>query len=49
MIGRCMYIWKLQPVVGAEGGINRLVDKAREPSFHRFGLRSPMALRPTAM
>lgn len=26
---RSMYIWKLEPVVAAEGGVNRLVEKAR--------------------
>lgn len=29
MIGRCMYIWKLGSVLTAEGGVNKLVDKAR--------------------
>jgi hypothetical protein len=29
MIGRCMYIWKLGSVLTAEGGVNRLIDKAR--------------------
>lgn len=26
---RCMYIWKLGPVLDAEGGVNNLVDKAK--------------------
>jgi hypothetical protein len=29
MIGRCMYIWKLGQVLAAEGGANKLIDKAR--------------------
>jgi hypothetical protein len=29
MIGRCMYIWKLGSVLIAEGGVNKLIDKAR--------------------
>jgi len=29
MIGRSMYIWKLAPVLAAEGGIIKVVDKAR--------------------
>jgi hypothetical protein len=29
MIGRCMYIWKLGPVLTAEGGVNRVIEKAR--------------------
>jgi len=28
MIGRCMYIWKLGPVISAEGGVNQVVSKA---------------------
>jgi hypothetical protein len=29
MTTRTMYIWKLKPIIDAEGGINRIVDKAR--------------------
>ena len=29
MIGRCMYIWKLGQVLAAEGGANRIIDKAK--------------------
>jgi hypothetical protein len=29
MIGRCMYIWKLGQVLAAEGGANKLIDKAK--------------------
>jgi hypothetical protein len=33
MIGRCMYIWKLAPVIDAEGGADRLIDKARRANI----------------
>jgi hypothetical protein len=29
MIGRCMYIWKLKSALSAEGGVNKLIDKAK--------------------
>lgn len=29
MIGRCMYVWKLAPVIAAEGSVSRIVDKAQ--------------------
>ena len=29
MVSRSMYIWKLDPVISAEGGVNKLIDKAR--------------------
>ncbi len=29
MIGRCIYIWKLAPIINAEGSVAKVVDKAR--------------------
>ena len=29
MIGRSMYIWRLKPILAAEGSVNKLIDKAR--------------------
>jgi len=29
MIGRCIYVWKLAPVIAAEGGVDKMVEKAK--------------------
>ena len=29
MIGRTMYIWKLAPIISAEGGVLKVVEKAK--------------------
>jgi hypothetical protein len=41
-----MYIWKLQPVVGAEGGINRLVDKARRAKLSSIWVKVADGITP---
>ena len=39
MIGRSMYIWKLAPVLAAEGGIIKVVDKARRAKLSALWIK----------
>jgi hypothetical protein len=32
-----MYIWRLEPILAAEGTVENVVDKASERSYPRFG------------
>jgi hypothetical protein len=46
MIGRCMYIWKLDPVLTAEGGVNKLVDRARRAKLSAIWVKVADGARP---
>jgi hypothetical protein len=48
MIGRCMYIWKLKTVLNAEGGVNKLVDRARAASIQGIWVKIADGSQPYA-
>ncbi|HVY89685.1 MAG TPA: hypothetical protein VG942_12500 [Hyphomonadaceae bacterium] len=39
MIGRCIYIWKLDGVLAAEGGVSKVIEKARRANLSKLWVK----------